>query len=363
MENIKPKYTPHPLSAVLRDISIFSLSELSDAEMLLLLKNARWGNPDCFHTVTCPRCKIEHKAYFIATRKQWQCKHCQYRFSVKTGTIFHLSKLPLKKILFALYFFATESKGISAISLSHKIDVQYKSAWTLLHKFRESLDKTKDLSLLNGEIHIDGAYVNNYIRPRNFRHKRIDRRKKCYQRKDKACVLVFRQRAANQEIIKGADRSIVALIKEENAQDVLTLTQRLVKQGSTICTDENVAYDNLVFQYDLWRVNHSQEYYSIDGITNNLAESFFARFRRMVMGIHHKMSNKYMLYYANEIAWREDGRRKTDNVKFNDLLQRCLKVKPSRDFTGYWQGNKKGDAILGAESVIASNDLMYLAAA
>lgn len=82
--------------------------------------------------------------------------------------------------------------------------------------------------------------MNNYIRPRIFKVQRIDRRKKCYQRKDKACVLFFRQQAANQEQIKGADRSIVAL------------TKRLVTPNSTLYIDENSAYDHLAFHYDLW---------------------------------------------------------------------------------------------------------------
>nr|WP_231516955.1 IS1595 family transposase [[Haemophilus] ducreyi] len=328
-----------------------------------LLKTARWGNADNINDIECPHCHVRHEAYFIKTRQQWQCKHCCYRFSITAGTIFHLAKLSLRKILKALRYFALKSKGLSAIELSHEINVQYKTAWGLRHKFREALDKTKDLTPLKDEVHIDGAYTNYYIRPKNFRHKRIDRRKKRYQREDKSCVLVFRQRAANQAQMKGADRSIVALIKEENTQDVLDLTQRLVKQGSTIHTDENPAYDSLQFLYDLWRVNHSQEYCSIEGITNNLAESFFARFRRMIIGVHHKMANRYMLYYANEIAWREDNRLKTDREKLNDVLQRCIKTKPSRHFTGYWQGSKKSPETFGLESINASNDSHYLIAA
>ena len=62
-----------------------------------------------------------------------------------------------------------------------------------------------------------------------------------------------------------------------------------------ICADENPAYGSLDFHYDLQRVNHSQEYRSVDGITNNLMESLFARFRRIIMSIYHKMGNNYML--------------------------------------------------------------------
>ena len=348
------------LSAAARQLSLDSLDTLSDAQIFALLKQARWGKAD---EVVCPHCHTRHRAYFISTRKQWQCKHCQHRFSITAGTIFQGAKLSLRKILKAVCFFSTPSKGISAIALSHHINVQYKTAWVLLHKFRESLDKAKDLTPLNGEVHIDGAYTNYYIRPKNFLHKRIDRRKKCNQRPDKSCVLVFRQRAANQDIMKGADRTIVALVKEENTEDILQLTHRLVKPNSRIYADENPAYDCLTFHYDLWRVNHSQEYRSKDGITNNLAESYFSRLRRAIIGIYHKMSNKYLLYYANEMAWREDHRRQSVKVKFEQLLHCCLNTLPSRDFVGYWQGNKKADAVFGLASLTASNDPHHLIAA
>lgn len=51
----------------------------------------------------------------------------------------------------------------------------------------------------------------------------------------------------------------MALVKEENTEDVLALTHRLVTPKSMIYADENPAYDNLAFHYDLWRVNHSLE--------------------------------------------------------------------------------------------------------
>ncbi|THA00100.1 IS1595 family transposase [Rodentibacter pneumotropicus] len=336
------------LSAKAHRLPIAQVAGLSDAEIFALLKNARWHSDT---EQVCPRCGVCHQAYFIHTRQQFQCKHCQYRFSITTGTIFQFHKLTLRQILIALLLFVTESKGLSAISLSHKLNVQYKTAWVLLHKFRESLEKRKDLTPLHGEVHIDGAYVNYYIRPKNFRHKRIDRRKKRHQRKDKACVLVFRQRAKNQNIMKGADRSIVVLVKEENTQDILDLTQRLVKPNNTIHADENPAYDSLTFHYDLWRVNHSQEYRSIEGITNNLAESFFARLRRAITGIYHKMKNKYLMLYANEIVWREDNRRKSVKEKFNELLDKSLNCSPSRHLTGYWQSNKMPEARFGIHSL------------
>lgn len=117
------KKTSPLLLFALRNLSAFAIYDLSDTEILILLENARWENSHCFHTVQCPRCHIEHKAYFISSRKQWQCKHCQHPFSIKSGTIFHNTKLSLKKILVALYYFTINSKGISAVNLSRYINV------------------------------------------------------------------------------------------------------------------------------------------------------------------------------------------------------------------------------------------------
>ena len=113
---MKKKQTPPQLLSAYRNLSISAIYDLSDTEALIFLKNIRWGNSHCFHTVQCPRCQIEHKAYFISSRKQWQCKHCQHRFSVKSGTIFQHTKLSLRKLLLSVYYFTINSKGISALN-------------------------------------------------------------------------------------------------------------------------------------------------------------------------------------------------------------------------------------------------------
>ncbi len=329
------------LSSKNNNLPISNITKLSDFELFNLLKVARWGNPNNINLVICPQCNKFHQAYFIKTRKQWKCKYCKHNFSITSKTIFHSSKLSLKQIVLAIYLFSSKSKGLSAIELSCILGVQYKTAWLLLQKFRETLNNTKDLSPLCGEVHIDGCYINHYIRPKNFKQNRIDRRIKRNQRKDKSCIAVFRQRNRNQDIMKGADRSVVALIHEENTKDISELVDYIVKEDSTICTDEHHCYDSLSTKYNLKRVNHSQEYCSIDGVTNNLAESFFARFRRMQIGIHHKISNKYVIIYANEICWREDNRRKTVLYRFQDILNRCMRSNISKYFTGYHQGKKR----------------------
>lgn len=60
--------------------------------------------------------------------------------------------------LFAVYTNAV--KGISALQMSRDLGVQYKGAFVLAHKIRESLMEQRELGKLDGEVHMDGAYVN-----------------------------------------------------------------------------------------------------------------------------------------------------------------------------------------------------------
>ncbi len=138
-----------------------------------------------------------------------------------------------------------------------------------------------------------------------------------------------------------AVETVVAVAKSEHEDTALAFAKKHVCQSATITTDEHVSYNTLRGHYKVERVNHQQNYVSPDGESTNQAESFFSRFRRMHLGQHHKFGNAYLGRYAQESAHREDTRRKSNGCIFNDIMGRCAKVSPSRDFCGYRQGNKK----------------------
>ena len=224
--------------------------------------------------------------------------------------------------------------------------MQYKTAFTLAHKIRESLQIQKQLFPLSGEIHIDGTYVHSAPRPKNKKSERVDRRLKENANPNKRSILVMRSRYSEEETAEnpylvGAKKTLTFPILSESSQVVNKLATSYIKAGSRINADENSAYDELMIHYDLRRVNHQKEYRSDEGITNNLAESYFSRFKRMIIGTHHKISNKYLDNYANECAYREDNRRVDNLSLFNSTLEQCLATDNTTDWQGYWQGNHR----------------------
>lgn len=324
------------LSAKARTLSVRKVMELTEEQAFTLFREVRWGKGE---EVICPSCGVINKHYFQHTRHQWRCKDCSHTFSVTSGTIFAFHKLSLKIYLAAIAIFTNAVKGISALQLSRDLGVQYKTAFVLAHKIRESLMEQRELAKLNGEVHIDGAYVNGHIRPKNKKVDRIDRRLAVHQKPNKRCVLVMRQKC--EELAAGASKTMTFILKSENQADIGKLSDQFVSRNSMICADESNAYDGLHAKFDTRRVNHALEYRSDAGITNNLAESYFSRFRRMQYGQVHKFGNLYLANYANEAAYREDTRRWANGRIFSDIMMKCVKTLTHRDWCGYWQGNKR----------------------
>ena len=335
------------LSAKARTLSVLQVAGMSDDDAFVLFRHLRWGEGD---DVVCPHCGTAHRHYFKASRKLWRCIACREDFSVTSGTIFAFHKLPLRIYLAAVILFANAVKGISALQMARDLGVQHKTAYVLIHKIRESLLVGRNESALAGTVHLDGAYVGGTVRPENRKEDRVDLRLAENQDPDKRCILVMRQNYTDEETQRsgkvGAERTLTFIMKKENQADIGRLAPAYIAKGSVICADESDAYDLLHAKYDVRRVNHSLEYRAADGTTNNQAESYFSRFRRMQLGQLHKLAPKYLDNYANEIAYREDTRRWSNGHIFLNIVTKCARALVSRDWCGYWQGNHRlGEAL------------------
>lgn len=333
------------LSSQARTFSIFEIAKMTERQATTFFRKLRWsetkGKP------VCPCCgSLKH--YDLSTRDVWKCKGCGKQFSVTSGTLFSGHKLPLKTYLLAIAIFSNEAKGTSALKLSRELNIQYKTAFVLLHKMREALLETRDEEPMDGVCEIDGAYVNGYVRPANNIEDRVDRRRAENQNPNKRCIVVVRQRADGRREYIGSQRTLTYVLHNENPTGIAQIANTAIVAGTEVHADEANAYDNLHAVYDMQRVNHSVEYLSEEGACSNQAESYFARFRRMENGVIHRMGNLYLSNYANEIAYREDTRRWSNKRIFNDISSRCMKTLQSNEWTGYWQGNHRVSERLGA---------------
>jgi len=307
-------------------------------------------------------------------RRQWCCRQaeCAHVFSAKSGTKFDNSKLSYLKLLKFLVAFVNSPKGITLHDLASDVGVTEKTAHLNQMKVREAITKMADRSPLDGLVHIDGAHFCGKFRKSNHRRKAtaddVLRRhgtgaiKKRLLDKPSSESRANRRRAKNRRVViamtqvfpasnpllkyktddprKGISRVIVATCYTENSEDVQKLVAKYLLPGTMVFTDENPAYIGLTGEYEHHTVNHSVEYSTAEGVSDNMAEAFFSRMRRAQYGVHHGMRPQYLEMYAWEKAWREMRRIHDQESNCKQLLEWLLSPGYS-DWRGYHGGNKR----------------------
>jgi transposase-like protein len=132
------------------NVSTFELFSLvPDAESARqYIEKRRWKNG-----VVCPGCNGLANRITVRAGGYYRCNECDLDFTVRTGTIFERSHIPLNKWLYAMYLLVTARKGISSLQLSKQIGVSQKSAWFMLQRLREVCgnDDSQWNALVGGE--------------------------------------------------------------------------------------------------------------------------------------------------------------------------------------------------------------------
>jgi transposase-like protein len=318
------------LTKASRDLKPDVLWEMSDEEAYATFCAFRWsanrGN------AFCPKCG--DKEPYAIRRRRFRCSDpaCMREFSVTSGTVFHSRKPSFKKIIMAIWEELAAVKGMAALHLTRKINVEYKTAWVLLSKIREAIGFRRERMKLWGTVQIDGKYIGGHIKPENKKGDRIDRRKKENQNGKRMCVLSLRQHN------RGApNMTFTRVVLDENAKAAWAAARDYVEVGATLIADEHGSYDDLQGLAELRRVNHSEAYQTEDGTNTNAIEGFFARVERAYVGIHHRFSVKYLDWYMAMIAWKEDTRYMGVRWQMADILRTVTHRTVSRNLKGYWR--------------------------
>src|SRR2546423_7775626 len=137
-----------------QDVDLLAIMERfgDEGKCRAYLEHLRW--PD---GVKCLRCDSD-KISRVYDRGLFACDSCGYQGSVKVGTIFHDSHLPLTKWFLAVYLMCEAKKGVSALQLKRTLGVAYKTAWYLCHRVRAAVADA-DTSLLKEIVEVDETYI------------------------------------------------------------------------------------------------------------------------------------------------------------------------------------------------------------
>lgn len=262
------------------------------------LETLRWPEG-----VTCPDCGSTSISR-IKTRNQFDCNACRNRFSVKSGTAFHDSHLPLWKWFLATYLICEAKKGVSANQLKRTLGVSYKTAWYLCHRIRSAM--IGDGAPLGGIVEADETYVGG--------------KRTGFRTKQEAALA----RLDNKTIVLGAiergGKLRLRVVKDTGQDTVHGFLHDTVADGAeAIYTDSHRSYrgiadENTRHEY----VDHSADEWVRGDVHTNSIESAWSLFDRAVIGSYHQLSKKHLAAYLKEFEFRFNNRE--NPYLFRDTL-------------------------------------------
>jgi transposase-like protein len=264
----------------------------------------RW--PD--GVVRCPTCNSEKVTYLVNARR-WKCysKHWRPQFTLKVGTIFEDSPLPLEKWLPAMWLLSNCKNGISSYELAKNLGIRQQSAWFMLHRIREAMkqDTTQKFGF-GGPVESDETYVGpNPAKMHKSRKARVQARdghKGGYVGKTAVHGMLDRE-------LRMVRAKVMPNVRREDLQNAILEN---VTPFAKVYTDEFSGYDDLSKGFVHKVVNHSREYVNGQVHTQGI-ENFWSLLKRTLRGTYVAVEPFHLDAYIDEQVFRFNNRATKDN--------------------------------------------------
>jgi len=245
------------------------------------LESLRWPSG-----IICPFCGESGKIHRYKTRLIYKCGDCRKQFSVRKGTIFEESRLPLRKWFAAAWLITSNRKGIPSTQLAREISVTQKTAWFMLHRLREIAGQKRN--------------------------------KHASKRKHLGRGPVGKQAVAGVRARTGEVR--IDMVPSTDRRTLYDFLRSNVAQHSALYTDGHPAYVGLP-GYDHEAVDHTIGEYVRGKAHTNGIESFWSLLKRGYTGVFHHLTWKHLDRYLNEFETRWNFRDMGSAARFDVLLE------------------------------------------
>lgn len=270
----------------------------------------RWGDHPA-----CPRCG-DLDVYQMKDAKtgerqanfRWRCHGCKEQFTVRIGTVFEDSRIPLRHWCFAFWRSATSKKGVSALEIHRQTGLSYKSCLFMLHRIRFAMDE-QDVEPLKGDVEVDETFIG--PKPRYYH--------KTYKTK-------VTPKTAVVGLLERGGRVRPKVVVDVTSKTLKNVIRKHVDNSARIMTDDWRGYCGIEKEFSGGHetVSHTRHEYVRGDVSTNQIEGFFGMLKRGLHGIYHSVSKKHLHRYLSEFEFRhnhrelEDGQRTALAIKKAD---------------------------------------------
>lgn len=265
------------------------------------LEEQRWGDtPAC---VKCGSVEVykmtDAKTGQRNKRYLWRCRDCKEQYTVRIGTVYEESRIPLKTWCYAFWRACTSKKGVSALELKRQCQISYKSALFMMNRIRFAMADA-DPRPLKGDVEVDETYIG-ARKPRYPGGKRG-----LGTSKTPVFVAVERDGQIRRRIIA-----------DVTSYTLKTAVREEVDRQSRIISDEHTGYKGIERFFDGGHqtVCHSTKEYVRGDVHTNTAESSHALVKRGISGIYHNVSREHLHRYLWQFDFLWNNRELNDGER------------------------------------------------
>ncbi len=263
----------------------------------------------------CPKCGTTERISAMKGKSTrmgcYKCYECRKPFTVKVGTIFESSHIPLHIWLQGMFLMCSSKKGISTNQLHRTLGITLKSAWFMSHRIREAMKQVGMKKMGGGGSIVEADET--YFGDKDTITTRTKRGKSGHASKRSIVALVERGGQVRSFHVNRATKKEVQNIIENN-----------VRRSSRLHTDESRLYADAHKAVDAHEsVNHSSLEYVRGDVHCNSAEGVFGLLKRGMKGVYHHCSEKHLHRYLSEFDFRYNSRQA---LGYNDEARTELAV-------------------------------------
>jgi transposase-like protein len=275
----------------------------SESAAVEFFERQRWGKTPC--CVPCGSVEVykmlDAKTDERNKRFLWRCQDCGKQYTVRIGTVYEESRIPLRHWCYAFWRASTSKKGVSALEIKRQCQISYKSALFLMNRIRFAMAPGNPAAeKLAGTVECDETYVGG--KPR---FKGISKRGRGTKKTPVFAAVERQGRIRRQVIADVSGKTLKGAIRG------------LVNNQARIITDDLPSYQGIGPEYagGHHTVAHSTREYVRGDIHTNTAESSFALMKRGITGIYHSVSKEYLHRYLWQFDFLWNARKMNDGER------------------------------------------------